>query len=61
VLPQANDKNDDLSPQILLFSSGELNLFELTLQRAATGEGARLTPSENSDGIEVTALAAATA
>jgi general secretion pathway protein H len=58
-LPPADDKNDDLSPQILLFSSGELNLFELTLQRTATGEGARLAPSANSDRIEVTTLAAA--
>jgi general secretion pathway protein H len=61
VLPAADSKDPDLSPQIMLFSSGDLNLFELTLHRDATGDGVRLAPSEKSDDIEVTALTAATA
>jgi general secretion pathway protein H len=64
VLPDADDKRkeeSDLAPQILLYSSGELNLFELTLHRTATNQGVRLAPSANSDQIEVTALPAAAA
>lgn len=61
VLPAADSRDADLSPQIMLFSSGDLNLFELTLHREATGEGVRLAPSENSDDISVTPLTAANA
>ena len=61
VLPAADDKTENPPPQIMLFSSGELNLFELTLRRAATGEGARLAPAANSDRIDVTPLTAAAA
>jgi len=63
VLPRekqgSTDANDALSPQIMLFSSGELNLFELTLLRDASGDSARFTPAEDSDRIEVTTQAAA--
>ena len=38
-------KADELAPQVLLFSSGELNLFELTLRRDRTGAGVRIAPS----------------
>jgi len=61
VLPAAGDRIADLAPQILLFSSGELNLFELTLQRAATGQAERFAPAEDSDRIEVTAVNSAAA
>jgi hypothetical protein len=61
VLPAADAKDTDLSPQIMLFSSGDLNLFELTLQRTATGEGVRLAPAENTERIDVTPLKAAAA
>ncbi|HXC60498.1 MAG TPA: type II secretion system minor pseudopilin GspH [Steroidobacteraceae bacterium] len=61
VLPAADDRTENPPPQIMLFSSGDLNLFELTLRRAATGEGARLAPSASSDRIDVTPLSAATA
>ena len=40
----------------MLFSSGELNLFELMLQREATGEAIRFEPAKDSDRITVTAL-----
>jgi general secretion pathway protein H len=58
VLPQAEVVATDLAPQILLYSSGDLNLFELTLQRAASEQGVRFAPSALSDRIEVTKLGA---
>ena len=58
VLPQAEVDAADLAPQILLFSSGDLNLFELTLQRAASTQGVRFAPSANSDRIDITEIAA---
>jgi len=65
VLPRekqdSTDANDALSPQIMLFSSGELNLFELTLLRNASGDAVRFSPAEDSDRIEVTTEAAAPA
>lgn len=60
VLPRPRideDRNsEELAPQILLFSGGDLNLFELTLRREASGEGALFAPAENSDRIQVTPL-----
>jgi general secretion pathway protein H len=56
VLPAADASDAEPAPQILLFSSGDLNLFELTLHREATGEGVRLAPSETSDRIDITPL-----
>ena len=65
VLPRekqdSTDANDALSPQIMLFSSGELNLFELTLLRDASGDSVRFSPAEDSDRIDVTTAAAASA
>lgn len=59
VLPAADgtaDADEPRVPQVLLYSSGELNLFEVTLQRAG-GAAMRLTPARGSDGIEVERLA----
>lgn len=61
ILPRQQAKDDELSPQVMLFSSGELNLFELTLRREATGEAIRFAPAPDSDRIAVTALPAAPA
>jgi general secretion pathway protein H len=58
ILPREQAKADELAPQVMLFSSGDLNLFELTLRRAATGEAVRFAPAADSDRITVTALAA---
>lgn len=57
ILPAADVGDDELAPQILLYSSGELSLFELTLQRRG-GVGVRFTPSTTTDRIDVTNLAA---
>lgn len=57
ILPPAQVKDDELAPQIMLFSSGDLSLFELTLQRRGGG-AARFAPATNSDRIEVRNLAA---
>jgi hypothetical protein len=56
VLPKPDAK--DAAPQLMLFSSGELNLFELTLSRDGTDEGFRIAPGPNDDSIVLTALAA---
>ena len=61
VLPKEDVKADELAPQVLLYSSGELNLFELTLRRASTGAGVRIAPSATEDKIEATKLAAGAA
>jgi general secretion pathway protein H len=58
VLPRETVEDDELAPQILLYSSGDLNLFELTLRREATAGGVRFAPSPTSDRIEATELAA---
>ena len=52
---------DELAPQIVLYSSGELSLFELTIRRGQDGAGFRLAPASDSDKIEATELAAGTA
>jgi general secretion pathway protein H len=57
VLPEAEVEEDELAPQILLFSSGDLNLFELTLQREG-GAGVSFKPSSTSERIDITELAA---
>jgi len=57
VLPREQSRADELTPQVMLFSSGDLNLFELTLRRAATGEGISFKPAADSDRITVTKLA----
>jgi general secretion pathway protein H len=56
LLPEA--ESEDLAPQIMLFSSGDMNLFEITLRRDSTGEGYRLQPAQTEDRIESTALIA---
>ena len=61
VLPREQALPDELSPQVMLFSSGDLNLFELTLRRAATGEAIRFAPAADSDRITITPLAPAPA
>lgn len=48
---------EDLSPQVLLYSSGDLNLFEIELRRKDGGAGVRFTPAlVASDRVEVTGL-----
>jgi general secretion pathway protein H len=55
--PDALLEAEDISPQILLYSSGDMNLFELQLRREQGGAGARFTPAlVASDRVEVTAL-----
>ncbi|HMA11380.1 MAG TPA: type II secretion system minor pseudopilin GspH [Steroidobacteraceae bacterium] len=61
ILPREQAQADELAPQIMLFSSGDLNLFELTLRRAATGEAMRFAPAPDSDRIDITAVAASPA
>ena len=58
ILPREEAKSDELTPQVMLFSSGDLNLFELTLRRAATGEAMRFAPAADSDRIDLTTLPA---
>lgn len=54
-LPEEEVEEEDLAPQVLLYSSGELNLFELELRRQG-GQGMRLQPADDGVGIEVTVL-----
>ena len=54
VLPRSDAK--DLTPQIMLFSSGELNIFELTIVREQSNDGFRVAPGDNDDSIVITAL-----
>ncbi len=61
VLPKEDQKPDELAPQVMLYSSGELNLFQLTLRREQLGPGVRLAPAATSDRIEASKLAAGTA
>lgn len=51
----------DRVPQIMLFSSGEMSLFELTLRREGGGPGVEFTPDPEADRIKATALAPAPA
>lgn len=57
VLPEAKIKDEDRKPQIMLFSSGEMNLFELTLSREG-GKSVTFKPGSASDNIEVVDVAA---
>lgn len=56
VLPQKPDakakKVEDLTPQVMLFSSGELNAFEVFLVRPASGKGRRVAAADSDDRIE---------
>jgi general secretion pathway protein H len=61
VLPAEEALPDELAPQVLLYSSGEITLFELKLQRDATGTGVSIAPSAVEDRIEAKALPAAAA
>jgi hypothetical protein len=55
-LPRADQKPDELAPQILLHSSGDLNLFELQVRRGKGGPGYAFAPSATSDTIEAVEL-----
>jgi general secretion pathway protein H len=56
-LPSADMEEGELLPQVLLYSSGDLNLFELELRRKDGGAGVRLSPAiEASDRILMTML-----
>lgn len=57
VLPEAEVDADLRVPQVMLYSSGELNLFEIELRREGGG-GARIAPADGSDTIMATALEA---
>ena len=52
VLPEAEVDPEDFAPQILLYSSGDLSLFELELRREG-GSAARIAPATDSDRIVV--------
>ena len=54
VLPKAEAK--DATPQILLFSNGELNLFELTIVREQSNVGFRISPGTADDSIQIVSL-----
>lgn len=58
ILPAEEALPDELAPQVLLYSSGELSLFELRLLREATGTGVSIAPSAVEDRIEAKALPA---
>jgi general secretion pathway protein H len=57
ILPPASIADEERRPQILLFSSGELNLFELTLGRKG-GRSVTFKPGSASENIEVIDVAA---
>lgn len=54
VLPTPDAK--DPSPQVLLYASGELNVFELTVLREGTADGFRVSPAAQDDSIVFTVL-----
>ncbi len=56
VLPDAEVDPDQRIPQVLLYSSGEVNLFELQLRRHQ-GAGVRILPAATSDEIQMQMLA----
>jgi general secretion pathway protein H len=58
VLPDEDVDPDQRAPQILLYSTGELSLFELDLRRGRNGEGVRIAPAEGTDHIEALKLEA---
>lgn len=57
VLPEAAVDPEDLKPQILLYSSGDLNSFDLEIRRE-DGPGVRIAPAAASDTIVATPLEA---
>ena len=57
VLPKPDAKA--VAPQVLLYSSGELNAFELTVLREGSAEGFRAAPAAQDDSIVFTPLPAA--
>jgi general secretion pathway protein H len=61
ILPAEEVKADELAPQVMLYSSGELNLFELKLLREATGTGVSIAPSAVEDRIEARTMVAGAA
>lgn len=52
VLPPAEQRNESLAPQVMLFSSGDISQFELTLRREPDGPAVRIAPTANGDGIQ---------
>ena len=56
VLPKEDAK--EAAPQVLLYSSGELNPFELTLRREGVPGGFRIASSGDDDHLEAAALPA---
>jgi hypothetical protein len=48
-------------PQIMLYSSGEMSLFEWSLQRSGGGPGVTFEPDAEADRIKATELAPGTA
>ena len=54
VLPKPDAK--DAAPQVLLYSSGELNVFELTVLREGGADGFRAAPASQDDSIVFTVL-----
>lgn len=61
ILPEQQVKPDELAPQVLLYSSGDLNLFELSIRRGSDGAGTRIAPAATSDAIEATQIKAGAA
>jgi general secretion pathway protein H len=57
ILPPAKIKDEERKPHVLLFSSGEMNLFELTLEREGVKK-VRFKPGSASENIEVTEVLA---
>jgi general secretion pathway protein H len=57
ILPLQDVLPDELAPQVMLLSSGELNLFEITLQREPAGGSVRIAPGAG-DVLEAQTLAA---
>lgn len=57
ILPMQDVLPDELAPQVMLLSSGELNLFEITLQREPAGGAVRIAPAPG-DVLEAQMLAA---
>ena len=57
ILPMKDVLPDELAPQVMLLSSGELNLFELTLLREPAGASVRIAPADG-DVLEAKSTAA---
>jgi general secretion pathway protein H len=58
VLPKKPDKKtkqiEKLTPQVMLFSSGELNSFEVSLERPVSGKRYKIAATESEQDIEAT-------